>query len=203
MTFRALLCATIAVAAVLLSSRVDAGYILTASGNDKHANVLAAITSYNSTNAPDLPTVFTQLSLKSDDSGGFAALTSAGFSFFSNAAGTTPITTAGQLHSEVASYFTYAGVTPLLYYSVKASNKFQLYTYEPGVVNLLHPQGPPGVSHVTFWSGNYPGNIETASTPEPASMALLAMGGGLLAFGRKRLSRQKPMADRTASPVGR
>ena len=27
--------------------------------------------------------------------------------------------------------------------------------------------------------------------PEPASMALLAMGGGLLAFGRKRLNRRR------------
>ncbi len=197
MSFRALLSAAIAVAAVFLSSSVNAGYILTASGNDHHANVLAAITSYNATTDWDLSTVFTRLSLKSDDPGGFAALTSAGFSFFSNPAGTTPITTVGQLHSEVASYFTYTGVTPLLYYSVKASNKFQLYTYEPGMVNLLHPQGPPGVSHVTFWSGTNPSNLETASTPEPASMALLAMGGGLLAFGRKKLGR-KQTAELTA-----
>ena len=37
--------------------------------------------------------------------------------------------------------------------------------------------------------------VEAAPTPEPASMALLAMGGGLLAFGRKRLGRRRQSAD--------
>jgi autoaggregation protein RapA/B/C len=39
------------------------------------------------------------------------------------------------------------------------------------------------------------GVAEASPTPEPASMALLAMGGGLLAFGRKRLSRRRHSAD--------
>ena len=39
---------------------------------------------------------------------------------------------------------------------------------------------------------------DATPTPEPASMALLAMGGGLLAFGRKRLSRRCQLADAVA-----
>jgi hypothetical protein len=50
-----------------------------------------------------------------------------------------------------------------------------------------------------FGNGSLPGvtdvalgvQAEAAPTPEPASMALLAMGGGLLAFGRKRFGRRQ------------
>ena len=34
--------------------------------------------------------------------------------------------------------------------------------------------------------------VDAQATPEPASMALLAMGGGLLAVGRKKLRRRQP-----------
>jgi hypothetical protein len=52
-----------------------------------------------------------------------------------------------------------------------------------------------GVSNV-YCIGIDDVNVQDASpTPEPASMALLAMGGGLLAFGRKRLSRRRQSAE--------
>jgi hypothetical protein len=45
------------------------------------------------------------------------------------------------------------------------------------------------------WRGFDVGLNDASPTPEPASMALLAMGGGLLAFGRKKLSRRRQPAD--------
>jgi hypothetical protein len=55
----------------------------------------------------------------------------------------------------------------------------------------LHGAG--GGVNANFDLANY---VQAAEpTPEPASMALLAMGGGLLAFGRKRLSRRQKTAE--------
>ncbi len=171
-----------------LGSSARAGYILTWAGNDHHDDVLDAINDYNSTHNPDLPTVFTQLSVKTDDGGAYATLTGAGFSFWSDAAGTIPINSIAQLHTEATSFFTYSGVTQLLYYTVKASNQFELFQYQPGVNELHYPAGPPAISHITFWAGNNPALVDT--TPEPASMVLLCMGGGMIAVGRKLRARK-------------
>jgi hypothetical protein len=67
------------------------------------------------------------------------------------------------------------------------------------LTSVTLPDGSTAESHGwTVNTGVFRATADAAQTPEPASMALLAMGGGLLAFGRKRLGRRQKTADLTA-----
>jgi hypothetical protein len=78
-------------------------------------------------------------------------------------------------------------------------------TYGTGLVVSLNlhlitsdasPLNAAWSNQIVYNAINGPTAVE--ATPEPASMALLAMGGGLLAFGRKRLNRRRQTAELTS-----
>lgn len=175
--------ASIAVLLTLLFPHAEAGIVVGMdSGNDKLVNVQAVVSAYNAANNPDLPTAFS-LFKKSDDHASFVFNPSNGFHFYSDALGTTPITTDSSLHSVPTAYFSYTGPENLLYYSVKAANEFKVYAFTAGlnIVNLSSHD----ISHMSFWVGE---GIPTA-VPEPSTCALAIIGVGLLAgkFGVRRL----------------
>lgn len=148
--------------------------------NDNAANVGDVIDAYNLANDPDLPTTFTLLG-KTDD-GTIAFDQSDGIVFWEDEAMTTEITTAAALHSSNIAYFTYDDSQgQMLYYSVKGGNEgFTLYTFWPGMKNILQTPSGQNISHASFWLGERPDPI-----PEP-SAALIWMGLlGLGAVGRR------------------
>jgi hypothetical protein len=158
----------------------------TAPGNDKKADVVAVIATYNATNATTLSTNLT-LFKKTDDNAGFVFNATNGFKFYDAQVGGMQITAENGLTGETAAWFEYSGPAPLAYYSVKAANTFSVYTFATGARNLL--EGPfdaakskyHDISHASFWTA--PG---TAAVPEPASLSAAAIAGSIGLMRRRR-----------------
>jgi hypothetical protein len=136
--------------------------------NDNLANVTAVINAYNSANDPDFLTTFSLLG--KTDEGDIAFDGSDGFQFWEDQDMTTPILSAGALHSLGTAYFQYDDSQgELLYYSVKGGNQgFNLYAFMPGTKNFLTTPTGQDISHVSFWEGMRPDFIPVI--PEPSSL---------------------------------
>jgi hypothetical protein len=192
----------VAIIALSVTASANAGFLVgivddPTSNNDSDTAISAVIADYNAAHDPDLATNIS-LFKKSDENSSFVFDSSNGFSFFSDSAGTTPVTSATDLQKLTTAYFTYSGSANLLYYSVKSSTNSELYTYTPGALNplyvqvneLTHPFKLKAISHVSFWIG--PNTVTTFSTaPEPASAMLLLFGGAGAIIARRKL-RSKP-----------
>ncbi len=160
-----------------------------APGNDHLASVVDLIDDYNDDNDPNY---FTSIShFKKTDSAAdagfvFNATNDAnGFSFFASDQ-VTAITSPGDLHDEESAFFSYSGPENLLFYSVKASNEFTLYTFMPGLNLLQLETADHDMSHVTFWTG--PPGIDVFGNPVPEPTSLLgatAIAACLLPMSRK------------------
>jgi hypothetical protein len=174
-----------ALAANFTASRAEAGVIVgSGSGNDRTSSVLQVVRTYNATHGPDLSTDF-QLDSKSDDDSWYV-FNSGKFKFYKDAAMKYQITSESQLTKLTKAYFTYSG-NDLLYYSVKASNKFVVSTITGGL-NTLNVDSKHAISHVSFWSNT---DCGPPVVPEPSSLALL----GVLSIGTcgiRKLRRRKP-----------
>lgn len=161
-------------------SEAQAGTLIGgASGNDNGLNTVnSVITVFNNAHDPDL-LLATALFKKSDSDSSFVFNPANGFTFYSDAAGTHALTTQAALASLSTAYFSYTGLQPLAYYSVKAANEFKVYTFTPGTINLL-TSSSHNISHVSFWTG--PSGVINAtptatSAPEPASLVLWGVLG--------------------------
>ena len=180
-----------AVALALLSGggTAFAGILVgTDSGNDNSTNVLSVISDYNAANDPDLITTITDFKKTDDDASFVFNVTNDnnGFSFF-EADMTTDITSMGALHDNITAYFSYDGPENILFYSVKASSDFTLYTYMPGLNLLELESADHDISHVTFWTG--PPGIDPFGdpvVPEPSTWILTVGGCAMIALRRFR-----------------
>ena len=138
--------------------------------NDDHSNVLAIINAYNAVNNPDLTTDFT-LFKKSDDDASYVFNSLNGFSFYSDPAGTSPISSESGLTSTSTAYFSYSGAANLSYYTVKGGPKgFSLYTVDPGLNLLAVEGGGHTISHVSFWTS--PTLNPHSIVPEPSTLVM-------------------------------
>lgn len=98
-------------------------------------------------------------------------------------------------HSGGRGSLAYEQATDSLWYTRNGSNSVFQYS-KAGA--LLQTKSFSGLA-ANNWGSEFAMFPTSASTvPEPASMALLAMGGGLLAFGRKKLNRRPQTADLAA-----
>ena len=166
----------VVVGAILMAPRLaEAGFLVgSGTGNDDKAEVLTIVNNYNATNDPDLPTDF-DLFKKTDDDSAFVFDMSNGFMFFSDSAGTVPVTTEGALQSLSTAYFKYTGPEDLLYYSLKAGSNVSVYAFMSGL-NLMHVSSQE-ISHASFWGG--PGSV-----PEPSTWLTLMVGMAVFGWWR-------------------
>ncbi len=167
---------------ILLPSLASAGMLVgTGTGNDHKPDVVAILNGYNATHDPDLTTDI-DLFKKTDDDAAFVFNMANGFMFFSDAAGTMPVTTEAQLTSLSTAYFKYTGPENLLYYSQKSGNNINLYTFMAGL-NIMNVSSQ-NLSHGSFWSGPPP--IGDPFVPEPTTAVLMLGAAAYLAASWRR-----------------